>query len=173
MKQNLEYVVNYQGLKTGKHIYAFQLGDRFFEDTEGQEFVNASIHVNVEVLKENTMMVFEFSHEGQMTVTCDRCLDEFVIAVKGYNKLIANFGEEDDLEDETIIVLSRTGFEFDLAPFIREYILLSLPLRRICKDSMTEKHCNKEMIEKLKALKSEETEEADPRWAALKNIKLD
>lgn len=174
MRKNPEFIINYQGLGTGKHSFTFSIGDDFFDITEEREFSAPEIAVNVQLQKDLTMMVFGFTHEGTVSVVCDRCLDEFRQSLKGSNALIVNFGDETNEEDDTIITLSRSEYEINLAPYIREYILLSLPWKNQC--TVSGKKCNPEMTAKLKSMNTiseEQPEETDPRWEALKNIKFD
>lgn len=172
-------MINYQGLKNGVHLFDFSVDEGFFENPEELEFQDAQIQVKVELQRDTTMMVFLVEISGSVQVTCDRCLEEFRTAVQSNNRLIVNFGEEENFDDEVMITLLHTEYEIDLAPFIREYVLLSIPMKRTCtKNSLDGKKCDQEMIHKLKELKGKtepenKEEEADPRWDALRNIKFD
>lgn len=174
MRKDLEFIINYQGLGIGKHSFTFNIGDSFFDKTEEREFSDPEITVDVQLQRDHTMMVFTFTHEGTIGVVCDRCLDGFRQSLKGSNALIVNFGDETDEEDDTIITLSRSEYEINLAPYIREYILLSLPWKNQCAGAG--KKCNPEMTAKLKSMNTisdDQPEETDPRWEALRNIKFD
>lgn len=174
MKKNVEYIIPYEGLKIGKHEFLFQLDDAFFEDRGFTDIRNVKIEMKVSMIKDITMLVFEFEHTGTAEVDCDRCLDTYTQPVNGQNKLIVSFGDEYNDEDETVIVLPRTESEIDLAPFIYEYTTLSIPWKKECRlDISGTKTCNAAMIEKIDALQAghETKAESDPRWDALKKLK--
>lgn len=170
----MEYIIPYEGLKNGKHEFVFQLGNAFFEKRGEQEFSDARVTMKVEMIKETTMLVFTFEHSGSAQMICDRCLDNYRQPVEGTNKLIVNFGEERNEEDETVIVFPRSEYEIDLAGYIYEYITLSLPWKRECaQDISRTKTCDEAMIQKIESFRSNDAEKPDddPRWDALKKLK--
>jgi len=176
VKKNVEFIIPYEGLKNGKHEFAFQLGDEFFEAMSEPDFRDSSIAVKVELLKETTMLVFNVEHSGTVSVECDRCLNRYTQPVEGNNRLIVNFGDEYNDENETVLILPRSEYEIDLAPFIFEYITLSMPWKRQCaQDISGTKTCDEAMVTKLESLRAKnenkDTDEDDPRWDALRNLK--
>jgi uncharacterized metal-binding protein YceD (DUF177 family) len=52
------------------------------------------------------------------------------LAVKGKMKLIVRFGEEFNNDNEELLILPHGEFEIDIAQYIYEMIVLSVPLRR-------------------------------------------
>jgi uncharacterized metal-binding protein YceD (DUF177 family) len=173
VRKDIEYIINYEGLKTGKHQFDFNISDEFFENLAVTEFNQANIHVAVDLMKDPTMLVFQLHHKGTVHFSCDRCLDDYQQNISGDHKLIVNFGEEDFGDNDVMITLPRSEYEINLAPFISEYIILSLPMRHLCKNDVSgKKKCNHEMIEKINKLNavSQESSEPDPRWEGLKKL---
>jgi uncharacterized metal-binding protein YceD (DUF177 family) len=175
VKKDVEYIIPYEGLKNGKHEFVFRLGDAFFEKRGEQEFSDAQVTMNVEMIKDTTMLVFSFEHSGSVQISCDRCLETYRQPLEGSNKLIVNFGEERNEDDETVIVFPRSEYEIDLADYIYEYVTLSLPWKRECaQDISRTKTCDEAMIRKIEALRNNDTkapDDDDPRWDALKKLK--
>lgn len=178
MQQKKEYIIQFVGLSLGEHIYDYSIDGRFFRDMEYSEIQNADIQVNVKLLKQSTMLVFQFEIKGTVKTECDRCTDEFDMPIQGNYRLIVKLGgHETGNEDDDIITLPANEYELDLSQYIYEYVILSLPIKRVHPDDAEgNSTCNKEMLTKLSSFLTEEEHKAsepiDPRWEALKNIIL-
>jgi uncharacterized metal-binding protein YceD (DUF177 family) len=89
-------------------------------------------------------------------------------------KLFVKFGETNEEQTDEIIVLSFSEHEFDLKQYLYEYILLSLPYRKVHpNDKKGKSLCNKEMLKKLNEYVIRGDDQTiDPRWDNLKNLFL-
>ena|SRR6218665_1535313 len=182
MQAGREYIIQFVGLGVGKHEYQFEAKDKFFEHFEYSEIQQGDVKIDLELLKQSTMMSLTFRIGGTVKVNCDLCTGEFDLPVSGEYKLIVKIGGSDSGdEDDDIITISASEHELDLAQYIYEYIILSLPIRRVHPaDKNGNSTCDKEMLEKLQQYITEEEktddssddEENDPRWDGLKGIKL-
>lgn len=170
----MEYIIQFEGLKIGKHEFVFHPDQTFFVNRGFDDFRNPKVEVNVLLIKDINMLVFEIQHQGTAEVDCDRCLETYLQPLHDKNRLIVNFGEEFNDEDETVIILPRSESELDLAPYIYEYITLSLPWKKECSQDISgTKACNAEMLKKIELLQTRKSipSEEDPRWDALKKLK--
>ena len=82
-------------------------------------------------------------------------------------------GENDD--DDDIWVLDENTYELDVFHFVYESIMLALPHRLVHEDDENgNPTCDPQVMETLEKLShTAEENETDPRWDALKNLKLD
>lgn len=176
MQAGRGYIIQFVGLSVGKHEYEFEIKDKFFEPRDYSEIKKGNIKVDLELLKQSTMMSLIFKISGTVKVDCDLCTEEFDLPIAGEYKLIVKIGGSDeDNEDDDIITVAANEHELDLEQFIYEYIVLSLPIKREHPlDKKGNSTCNKEMLEKIKQylIDKDPEEETDPRWDGLKNIKL-
>lgn len=172
-----EYLIPFAGLKVGKHQFDYQLDNAFFEHFDYDEFNDASIKVVVVLEKKSTMLELDFKHKGTVNVPCDVSGEEFDMPIKGKLKLLIKFGEEFNDENEELLILPHGEFEVNVAQYIYESIVVSLPLRRIhpgIKDGSLS-----EVIEKLNSLAPGENKleehkgDIDPRWEDLKKLLTD
>lgn len=168
MRKYSDLIINYEGLKNGKHEYSWEIEEDFFGIAEELDFSNLKIKVNAILQKEENMMFFEFNHAGTVDFSCDLCLEELTFNVEGENKLIIHFGEEETGDGDTMITISRSEYEFDVSSFLHDYIMISLPWKREC--AMVGKECNPEMIQKMEEFQNKPTNESDPRWDTLKKL---
>ncbi|MCE3280761.1 MAG: hypothetical protein K0S44_2952 [Bacteroidetes bacterium] len=122
------------------------------------------------------MMSLEFKISGTVKVPCDLCTEEFDMPITGDYKLIVKVGGSDTAnEDDDIIMIAANEHELDLAQYIYEYIVLSLPIKRVHPDDEDgNSTCDPEMIEKVKKYLTDDPgdDKSDPRWDGLKGIKL-
>jgi len=175
LKSLKQYSVPHTGLKLGKHQFNFDVDKAFFEEFEYSIVKDGTVKVDLVLDKQETMLILDFSMEGQVYLTCDRCLAEYPQHISATDRLIAKFSEDKDLEDdsEEVIVLTKNDTEINVSEFIYEMITLSLPYINLCDGPGNTSVCDEEMIAKLKELSAAEEEEnkTDPRWDALKSIK--
>ena len=163
------YVISFGGLNAGKHEYEYQLDSKFFESVTISEIKKGNVRADVRLNKQDHLLIFEFLIRGTVEVPCDHCGDDCTIAVKGEYSMAAKLGGDGSVEED-IVVLPATEGDIDMAQYLYEYTVLSMPARRVHE---TEKLCNAESIKKLKQIDitTKETE-MDPRWEALKKIKF-
>jgi len=164
-----QFVIPFSGLKTGDYQYDFEIDNEFFEHFDQSEISQAKIKVNVEMDRQQRMLVFRFDMKGFVVVPCDRCLQEFKQPIAGEERLIVKFGEEHGEETEDIFIITENEHAFSLAPFIYEYINLLVPFRRVHgEDENGNSLCDPEVV---RYIREEDTEKTDPRWDALKSLK--
>lgn len=178
MKSLKEYRISYSGLKLGKHQFEYDIDDRFFDEFEYSLVKKGNLKVELELDKQETMLILQFKIKGNFYLSCDVCLSDMPVPVELRERQIVKFSDDEDLEDNTeeIIVLGRNEHEVDLSTLIYEYITLAVPFFNRCEEEGGTEWCDKDMIDRLKALsggaeEKEEQDSVDPRWAALKNIK--
>jgi uncharacterized metal-binding protein YceD (DUF177 family) len=136
-----EFIIPFVGLKTGNHLFEYDITDSFFEGIENSIIHRGNVHVRLELEKKERMLVGIFTVEGQVTTNCDRCTDPVDVDVEGEYQIVYKFGG-DPSENEGLIVLEEQAFELDVEMNIYELIAVSLPLRTIHE----KEDCNPEMI---------------------------
>lgn len=168
MRSLSEYIIKFEGLKQGTHFYEFNVDNLFFEEFDCFEFEKLSFKIDLEFEKQSTMMLLTFNIAGNITVPCDRCLDEVEIDVDGEEKLIVKFGNEEYDETDEILVLPEHEYELNVAKYIYEYININLPQKRVHPEGL----CDQDVIDKLEKIEQKIESDVDPRWLTLKDINL-
>ncbi len=167
-----EFVIPFSGLKNGIYSYEFEINKQFFEHFEYSEISKCNIKVYVELDKQERMMVFNFQIKGKALVNCDRCFVLFDQDIYSEDRLIVKPGKEEEEETDEIVNIPESDFQFDLAPFIYEFVILSFPSKRIHPDDEDgNSQCDPEVIRILNENIAEDSQ--DPRWDALKKLKSD
>jgi uncharacterized metal-binding protein YceD (DUF177 family) len=175
MPKSEQYIIQFGNLSVGKHAFSFKVKDSFFELFENSEIKSGDFTVKVNMERQSTMLLLGFEIKGKASLECDRCGDDFLLPVSGEQHLIVKLGGEDMEDNDEIVSVASSENELDVSQFMYEYIVLSLPLRRTHPGKTGKNACNPEAIKKLEQIsvqKESETQAEDPRWKALKNIRL-
>ncbi len=171
-----EFDIPFSGLKLGKHHFEFQIDKAFFDSFDYDEFNAASVEVNVILEKMSTVMELEMRAKGSVNVACDITNEPYDQPVKGALELVIKFGDTFSDEDDEILVLPHGENQFNIAQYIYEMIVLSVPSKRI-HPGVLDGSLDSEMLRKLQELQPKEqgnkTENTDPRWDALRNLLTD
>ena len=181
MKVTNEFLIPFVGLKLGKHQFEYQINKKFFEDYDYDEFEACDIKVNVVLEKKSTMLELHFKHKGTIHVPCDLTSEMFDLPVKGKIKLIVQFGEAFNDDNEELLILTFGEHQVDVKQYIYEMIALSIPLKKI-HPGIKDGTLKSEALDKLNELKvnakeqktdAKEEETTDPRWDQLKKLLTD
>jgi len=166
VKMETAYAIQFRGLGVGQHHFTFEIDATFFEKFDFQDIKSGSARVLLYLTKESTLLDLHFKIDGTFEVICDRCLGKYMQPVKGEFRLIVKFGDDYEEESDEVVVIPKTESRIDLSQYIYEYVNLLLPIQRTHPNIAD---CDPEMIQKIN---KHAKPEVDPRWEALKNIKL-
>ncbi|MDO4311110.1 MAG: DUF177 domain-containing protein [Prevotella sp.] len=167
------FKIDLKGLEDGLTRLNLSLDDTFFAAIEAEEVRQG--HADVELTIQRTAeRYFElhFHITGEVTVQCDRCLDDMPQAVDAEHTLAVKFGEEYSEDDDLVTVAEDDGV-LDTAWFIYEIIVLNIPIKHVHAPGK----CNRAMIDMLEehsAARSSdgvEGHEIAPRWSGLLKLK--
>jgi uncharacterized metal-binding protein YceD (DUF177 family) len=171
-----DYVLRLSGVEVGNHKYSMICDKAFFELAGLNEIEEGNINVLIDMEKNAKMMSLQFHFTGKVTVLCDRCLDFLTLPLDFTDFLVVNFVSQVDESfenDENIWQIHEKAHELDLTHFLYEAIELALPTQLLHpNDESGNPTCNPEMLKKLAELAPKETTEIDPRWEALKDLKI-
>jgi len=171
------YIIDLKGIENDSCQYDFKLDDSFFAALEATEVQKGNVKAHLSIKKSAGAFQLTFAVEGEVVVSCDRCLDDMLQPISAVNKLKVKFGPEYSDEGEDLVVIPEDEGTINVAWFFYEFIVLAIPLRHVHADG----ECNQEMMQKLKehlsvdidGMSEEESEgekKVDPRWDSLKNL---
>jgi uncharacterized metal-binding protein YceD (DUF177 family) len=103
----------------------------------------------------------------------------FDLPIKGKIKLVVQFGEEFNNDNDELLILPHGEHQIDLAQYIYEMIVLSVPQKRV-HPGVKDGTLQTEALQKLNELQVKEIKEKakkedniDPRWDKLKQLLTD
>ena len=180
MKKLNEFLIPFIGLKLGKHQFEYQINKAFFESFDYDEFESADIKVSVVFEKKSTMLELNFKHKGTIHVPCDLTNEMFDFPIKGKLKVIVQFGEEYNDDNDELLILPHGEHEINISQIIYEMIALSIPFRKVhpgvkdgTLDSEALRKLNELRVEEIKKDNKNTEENIDPRWDKLKQLLTD
>jgi uncharacterized metal-binding protein YceD (DUF177 family) len=179
MKPLKEFIIPFIGLKLGKHHFEYQINKEFFEHFEYDDFNDVSVKTDLDFEKKSTLLELHFKISGTVNVNCDISNEPFNQKIKGTFDLIVKFGEEYNDEHDDILIIPHGEYEVNVAQYIYELIILSVPLKRI-HPGVIDGTLQSDILKKLEELspknienKEKASEEIDPRWNTLKKLLTD
>lgn len=185
------YNIPLRNLADGLHKFEYVLDDQYFKAIGDADSDIRRGKVNVDVTVKSVSSTFEFSFTlgGEVSVPCDRCLDDIQIETNSTNRLVVKFGHEYSEESDEIVIIPEEEGEINIAWFLYEFVMLSLPMKHVHAPGK----CNKMMSSKLNkhkavaadpddsfeadddtgfddSVEEESSEATDPRWDTLKGL---
>jgi uncharacterized metal-binding protein YceD (DUF177 family) len=172
------YEIAFVGLKQGTHEFEYVLEDTFFKERGLESENNIEAQVKLSLEKNVGFMLLKFITDGKATVNCDKCgnsilanlWDEFNMVVK----LVSNPEEMNNMEeDPDVFYIGRTESHISVESWLYEFVVLSIPTHNVCGNNENgESLCNKEVLLKLEALKSNtNTNTQQGLWKGLEKFK--
>lgn len=161
--------------------FEWDVDDSFFAAIDGL-VKRGSLHVSAECVSASSVYKFVIHSVGTVIVPCDRCLADLELRIETEDVLAVKLGEDYADDGECVVVPEAEGY-VDLAQFIYEFVVLSMPIT--CQHEPGK--CDDAMMQTLSmhqaARSSQEGDEdedasedndapVDERWAALAKLKM-
>ncbi len=170
-----EYNISFFGLKEGLHQFEYKIENEFFESFNYHEFLSATVLVNVKFTKKSNLLELHFAGSGDVEISCDVSNEPYNQPIACDLDLVVKFGEEFNDDNEEILILPHGEHQLNVAQFIYEMIVLSVPNKRV-HPGIVDGTLQSEVLKKLKELEPKENKnlnEIDPRWEGLKKLLTD
>lgn len=151
-----EFNIQFAGLKPGNYAFDYTVDNAFFKLFDNALITDAVINFNVTLDKKPRFFTLLFELSGTMAVQCDRCGDMFnydISGNEGYTLLVKteNRAHDDDLDEDIVYVHEGEG-SINIATYLYEYAVLSIPLHPIHPDVDGKQGCNQETLKRLKEI---------------------
>lgn len=168
----ITFAVPLNELKPGRSDFGLNCGKEFFESFENPEVLDSDVEALAIINKSGTYIGIDMEIKGSVTVSCDRCLADLKLPVDVSPKFSIKFTEDDSADDpgmdgdREIICVRPSDAVLDLGQIVYDYVMLSLPLKRVhpegeC-DSATVRYLSEER-------EAQETSDESP-FSALKGL---
>ncbi|WP_299678445.1 DUF177 domain-containing protein [uncultured Dokdonia sp.] len=180
MKDLKLFTIQYVGLKEGEHNFEYQIDKSFFDYFEFDDFNGAAIKASLSFVKKTTLMQLHFKVDGSVNVNCDLTNEPYDEPIEGDFELVVKFGHEYNDENEEILILPYGEYELNVAHYIYELVILSVPNKRV-HPGVKDGTLKSEILTKLEELslggkkeqENNDQSETDPRWDSLKKLLTD
>ena len=172
-----EFKLRIAGVELGKHSFSVDCDKTFFELADIPDLHDGLVKLQIEMDVSEKMILLDFHFHGYVMFPCDRCLDPVKVDLDFNDNLVVKLVPlvEEIEEEDNLWIVNENEYELDLYHFVYEAITLALPSHIVHPDDENgQPTCNPKVLETLKQLTRQEdgkSDEIDPRWEALKNIK--
>jgi len=165
------YNIAFKGLSQGKHIFDYEIADKFFSEFGGVVVEEGKVNVRLTLEKQSSMMIFWFDLKGTVRVQCDRCLEMYDQPIESKERIFVKFGEKEFSDGDDVIWVSTNDYQLNVAQLIYEFICLAVPIKKIHPDDENgNTTCDPEMIEKLDKYIVRDGEANNSVWKDLKKL---
>lgn len=176
MKNNREFEIAWQGLKPGLHVFEYAVDDRFINNKQADaDFKNLNAQIKLSFDKKTNFFLLHFDIDGIITVSCDRCGDEFEMRLwDEFDLLVKLAGEDVETRDEDAdaVFIPRSETVIDISDWLYEFIMLSIPLQKVHPDNADgSPGCNPQALSLLNKLSEHEEEPKNDIWKGLEALK--
>ncbi len=127
--------INIRNLKEESYTYDFVVSPVDIDFVADDAELTDDIKVKVNLYKTGNQITLKTDVSGKFKFLCDRCLEGYVYDFDRSFDTIYKYDFNDDNNEEEVnddikYISVNTSF-IDLEPDIRDYVLLSIPMRRI------------------------------------------
>ena len=123
-----------------------------FEAFESTEIKDGQCEVSVGVDRSEKQLTLDVGITGHVVVECDRCLEDCRVPIDFEGQLVVKFSDEVHEYDGEVMWMLPGEDRVELAQYIYESIVLSLPYQRV----HPEGECNPEMLERFRIVSDRE-----------------
>jgi uncharacterized metal-binding protein YceD (DUF177 family) len=166
--------IKISNLQDGEHTYHFEEQPTEFE-IDNVNFVK-DIIIDVVLYKAANQYNLDIDVSGRYVLPCDRCLEDFETDFHNKFNLIykLNFSGEDlegenNGQDDILKFISPNTQYIELKDDIRDYIILSIPMRKVPDEADGVcTYCNRKIDE---IITNKDADSVNPVWEKLLKIK--
>ena len=169
-----DFKIKLGAINGGENYFIFEIKDQFFEEFTLSDVEYANITATALLDKDGDRLSITLTIDGKINkLLCDICTDEISVDINAETKVIIKTTDKDLVSTDEIFYIKTSENEIDLKQLIFELIILNLPKKRqhgFNQDGNSK--CNKEMIDLVNKYTVAEEKSSDPRWDALKELKI-
>ena len=136
----------------------------FYRDEVYPHDIEVSVELNK--FEKNITCSVELHTKGHYI--CDRCLREYEEDYAEQFQILFHLGQKDlDTDEDDVVLLSPEQVEVDLNPYIEEHLILTVPMKMLCKEDCKGicPGCGADLnVESCTC----QVEHIDPRWEKLR-----
>jgi len=161
-------IIQISNLTDGEYSYTF---DKKVEEVGLSEPFFGNIIVESKLQKSQRQVIVESNIKANVNFECDRCGVEYKQELSNKYKIVYLFSS--DINDENQVNLKYISFEadkIDLTPDVRDYAILAIPMKKLCREDCKGlcMNCGKNL--NLGSCNCKK-EAVDSRWLPLQKLK--
>lgn len=183
-----EFKIPLKSLPQGPSAFAYRLDKAFFDNMDSDDVHGAALDVAVTVDHTHDAYAIDMRVTGQVTLVCDRCLDDLPWPVDASYHVVVKYGEAYDDSSDDMLVIPESDNYLNVAYMLRDTVALDIPIKHVhpagkCNRRMTDalrRHTvaadpdealEQQLIDEIDDAEPSSNEgNTDPRWDALRGL---
>lgn len=141
-----EYKLPLKSLPVGEHHFEYHLGKQFFVNMENVDVRDAAIDVKLTVDHRGDYYNLDFVFTGEVTVACDRCLDDLHLPVDTTYHITVKYGDDYNDDSDDYLQIPETDSYLNVAYMMHDTVVLAIPIKHVHAPGK----CNRAMSSLLK-----------------------
>lgn len=184
------YKLPLKSMPTGTHEFEYHLGKQFFTDMESADIRDAAVDVKLTVVHKADTYDLTFLFTGDVTLLCDRCLDDLIFPIEATYHIMVKYGDDYRDDSDDLLEIPESDSYLNVAYMMYDTVSLAIPLKHVhplgkCNRAMSallRKHrttvadedaeLENELIDEMDSMDTDTAPAAtDPRWDKLNDLK--
>ena len=169
-----EYKIKLGAITNGNNSFSFEIKDQFFEAFTLSDVEHAKIIATALLYKDGNKLALTLTIDGKINkLLCDICTEEISVSLIAETNIIIKTTNESLTSTDEIFYIKKSENSINLQQLIFELIILNLPKKQ--QHPLNDKGkstCNKEMVNLIAKYTVKQEKSSDPRWDALKDLKI-
>lgn len=176
-----------KSLGTGTHTFEYHLDKQFFVNMENSDVHGADLGVKLTVVYNGEYYDLDFKVEGEVTLLCDRCLDDLIFPIDATYHIVVKYGEDYNDDNDEVLEIPQGDAYLNVAYMIYDTVVLAIPIKHVhpqgkCNRQMSallKKHratgedadLENQLMDEMDTMDDAPAETpTDPRWDALRKL---
>ena len=184
------YKLPLKSLAKGSHEFDYVLGIQFFDDMENAYISDADVNVRLTVAYNGDVYDLNFVFSGEVTVLCDRCLDDLHLPIDTTYHIVVRYGDDFNDDSDELLEIPESDNYLNVAYMMYDTVALAIPIKHVhplgkCNRAMSailKKHrvqatgedadLENALVDEIDQMDVDDTDVrvTDPRWDALKGL---
>lgn len=181
-------------LPVGSQEFDYHLDKQFFVDMESSDIHGANLDVHVTVVNKGDIYDMTIDIAGEITLVCDRCLDDLEWPVDTSYHIFVKYGPDFNDDSDELLEIPEGDAYLNIAYMIYDTVALTIPIKHVhplgkCNRAMStllkkhraqgsagEEDEDEEMMDEIMEEVDDTIDDAssddntDPRWDELKKL---
>lgn len=150
------YKLPLKGMPEGEHEYEFALDKTFFDNMECEGIHGSTLKAHVMVTYKHDLYDIKMDVQGQLILTCDRCLDELPWDVDAHYEVTVKYGDDYN-EDDDQLTIPYEDATLNIAYMLKDTAVLAIPMKHVHPMGK----CNRAMTAKLRQCRVKDADDED------------
>lgn len=189
-----EFKLPLKSLAAGVHTFGYHLDKTFFVNMESADIRDANLDVQLTVTYKDDVYMLDFHITGEVTLLCDRCLDEMQFPIDATYHVMVKYGDDYRDDSDELIEIPWSDSTLNVAYMIYDTVSLAVPMKHVhpmgkCNRAMSavlrrhkarpageDAELEEQMLDEIDSLDQGDDNaqrDTDPRWNALKGLASD